>query len=572
MATKLRSLPDLPEDIILNVLKWLPSCDIISVGFCNRLLWRVIHDHTLWVKADFMEGGRTLNQDQAKIALSFLCNQTRSLYLRAKKTPKQVLLKHMIHKVRRVCPHLRTLELLDWDMDFAINDFPRKLWRLSISGSKPSYVNSQNVEPGRPMHIPIAGRRSYFFGMFKAIPRLQSLDLTDCTWVDNHSLLSLSKCPIIRELILNGCIKMGGCVAYSALAAGMGFNYLERLDVRNTLMEDVDLKNFLTKNSIVEMYIGTDLKDTEPLKLLTESEFEQYDKDPWIEEPLEESDSSCDDVGSFTSDEEEKYEEERPRKRICSGSVVCTSYVGSESENEELHDKVLPNAKEKLPAVAGSSTEAKSTNQQPEETTSDSSEDEDIVLAANPKSNSALVNANQAEPSMHPCSKKDPSAAHREERPVKRVLENTRPNRMRPEGSNNKWSVWQKFQKGGDKASGDDFEEYLEEGGRNVIILNCMSEGYNPRVYTHVDLPPLTKSTIPGDHVTDDLIRYPLPCKKLKVFSLTGCYKITNLFLQHMVHHNFPELQLLDLRGTSVTQTSVDSYLAYAGEKVIVRW
>ncbi|KAF4523582.1 hypothetical protein B566_EDAN014330 [Ephemera danica] len=58
-------------------------------------------------------------------------------------------------------------------------------------------------------------RTSYFFDIVKHIPRLQSLNLTRCRWLNSHSLLALSKITCLRELVLNDCYRIGNNIAYT---------------------------------------------------------------------------------------------------------------------------------------------------------------------------------------------------------------------------------------------------------------------------------------------------------------------------------------------------------------------
>ena len=61
--------------------------------------------------------------------------------------------------------------------------------------------------------------KSPFFGIHDAVPHLTSLDISwNPSWVTNHSLGSICKCPELKLLNLRGCLRMGELFAYTALA------------------------------------------------------------------------------------------------------------------------------------------------------------------------------------------------------------------------------------------------------------------------------------------------------------------------------------------------------------------
>ena len=70
------------------------------------------------------------------------------------------------------------------------------------------------------------------------------MDLSNCGWLSNHSLMSIAKLPELTELSLCGCFRMGDVFAYTALATKCGFKKLEDLDMRGTNIGDTEWSCF----------------------------------------------------------------------------------------------------------------------------------------------------------------------------------------------------------------------------------------------------------------------------------------------------------------------------------------
>lgn len=77
-------------------------------------------------------------------------------------------------------------------------------------------------------HIENVAEESYYFqGLSDHFTSLEELDLSYCSWVSGHSLMSLSKFPSLTKLLLRGCRKVGECLAYVSLASRFGFKTLK---------------------------------------------------------------------------------------------------------------------------------------------------------------------------------------------------------------------------------------------------------------------------------------------------------------------------------------------------------
>ena len=95
--------------------------------------------------------------------------------------------------------------------------------------------------------------------MFKALPNLHRLILSGCGWLSSHSLMAIAKLPLLEELDLRGCRRMGDVFAYTALATRWGFQKLERLDMRDTNITDTEWQCFGRLPSIKKFLAGRTL-------------------------------------------------------------------------------------------------------------------------------------------------------------------------------------------------------------------------------------------------------------------------------------------------------------------------
>lgn len=73
----------------------------------------------------------------------------------------------------------------------------------------------------------LAEESNYFHNLAEHFNLLEDLDLSYCSWVSGHSLMSFSKFPRLNKLRLRGCRKVGECLAYVSLASRFGFKTLK---------------------------------------------------------------------------------------------------------------------------------------------------------------------------------------------------------------------------------------------------------------------------------------------------------------------------------------------------------
>ena len=234
-----------PDDILLMIISNLNHHCIINLSkTCNRL-YEVCQDHTLWREVNFSDNVVTLTE--MGIILKYITPETKSIhtkgYYRSGESIKETLTLDWLTQISEKCPNLLSLALPNHYIDcecITIQNFPKTLTKLDLSNT---YVRNA------------PWNKSYFKDVSLIMPELEILILSNCDWFEPHSLMALSKCPKLKELRLDGCVKIKDCVAYCGLATRSGFKALKTLDLRKCPIGSSELTCFASVSSIVNLYL-----------------------------------------------------------------------------------------------------------------------------------------------------------------------------------------------------------------------------------------------------------------------------------------------------------------------------
>ncbi|XP_032685346.1 uncharacterized protein LOC116850786 isoform X2 [Odontomachus brunneus] len=234
---------DFSDDVLLNILKYLPPQDLLAVSLCCQRLIQVAQDRTLWRKVDFRS--KPVLLEDLKPYMKFLQPMTTSLAMRGNlfSGKNSALTQNFFNKIRTRCNQLKELIIEEYHIDgdkIQITDFPPTIEKLSLEGCKMNYLQST---------------KSYFFKMDLHMPNLTCLILSNCQWFTPHSLLVISKIPKLKELRLNSCHRLGECLAYASLATRFGFKTLEILDLRDTALGDSEVGCFSSTKTLTHLYL-----------------------------------------------------------------------------------------------------------------------------------------------------------------------------------------------------------------------------------------------------------------------------------------------------------------------------
>ncbi|CAH2083399.1 unnamed protein product [Euphydryas editha] len=143
--------------------------------------------------------------------------------------PQFSLSQQLLKQLCSNCPQLSTLVLEYCNIDCNrtnLGHFPKTLKKLSLRGTK-----CYNM----------AIDKSFLFKIQDYLPMLESLDVSECEWMDPATLLPLSKLATLEELIMRDCHKLAEFVAYASLTARYGFRTLKSLDLRGSPVGDSEV-------------------------------------------------------------------------------------------------------------------------------------------------------------------------------------------------------------------------------------------------------------------------------------------------------------------------------------------
>ncbi|XP_050360029.1 uncharacterized protein LOC126779898 isoform X2 [Nymphalis io] len=127
------------------------------------------------------------------------------------------------------CTQLTTLAVDYCNIDCNrtnLGHFPKMLKKLSLRGT-------------RCYNMPTD--KSFLFKIQEHLPILESLNVSECEWMDPATLLPLSKMPKLEELFMRDCPKLAEFVAYASLTSRYGFRTLRSLDLRGSPVGDSEV-------------------------------------------------------------------------------------------------------------------------------------------------------------------------------------------------------------------------------------------------------------------------------------------------------------------------------------------
>jgi len=243
------SLISLSDPVLLLILQYLSTHDIVSTSETCLRLQRICDDKTLWRRADFR--GRPLSLKPLKTLVKKLKPTTDflavegSLYSGPTPSKIETFSEVLLRDLTQTCPNLTTIVLHKCYIDaekVTFSRLPPSLEQLAVTHCE--VVNTPE-------------KFSYFKEIHTNLPRLKSLDLTGAGWVSNHSLMAICKCPLLEELRLRGCFRIGECFAYTALATRFGFENVKFFDLRDTEIGDSEVACFGRRPRVEVLLVGT---------------------------------------------------------------------------------------------------------------------------------------------------------------------------------------------------------------------------------------------------------------------------------------------------------------------------
>nr|CAD7594025.1 unnamed protein product [Timema genevievae] len=235
-------LLDFSDDVLLHTLKYLNTADILNLRKTCKRLEYLCRDRTLWERVDSRPTRLTMAQTKETLTLVrpkavFLAIRGQA-HVHDEKLPCQFFV-----ELSSKCFTLETLILEDCyfsAQEVALKDFPSSVKYLSLRGCVLTQLNPA---------------RSFFSGIQDHMPNIETIVLSNCDWFPAHSIMPLSKCSRLKELRLDGIASVVNNVAYFSLATKFGFQALEVLDLRNTVVGGPEISCFHHTASLTHLYL-----------------------------------------------------------------------------------------------------------------------------------------------------------------------------------------------------------------------------------------------------------------------------------------------------------------------------
>ncbi|XP_064606850.1 F-box/LRR-repeat protein 12-like [Liolophura sinensis] len=227
MASSQASLSALPDNILLEILSYLPVKELCMAGRVCRRWRRVVRDNSLWRHVDLSSYSLNLQQMWKVIRTHFspvlLSFQIKGYCPNSKtsgptRRKKQVLSSAMLRELKDRCPSIQTLCLY--------HCFTKNIDAVDLPSSLSTLVIKKSI--WEPKWLELVLKKN-------TLPNLTHLDVSDCVRFDHIDLQQISTSGLnLQVLKMNGCyrIKEKG---FTCLSHGMPtLKILELSDVNLT--------------------------------------------------------------------------------------------------------------------------------------------------------------------------------------------------------------------------------------------------------------------------------------------------------------------------------------------------
>ncbi|RUS71854.1 hypothetical protein EGW08_020388 [Elysia chlorotica] len=215
-----KSIDQVPENLILKILTYLPVKDRCIVGRVCKQWRRIVQDNSLWRHVDLLQYRLDLAKMWKVLRAHFSpCLLTMKLqgfaHSVGRKRKRVSVSDAMLKELGNRCPNLWLLHLHDCNTDnISAESLPQSLRSLAITHStwQPRWLKD---------------KRQY-------LANLESLDLSGSVRVDRFDLQDIAQLSTLSELKLNGCYRIKGPDIEVAVK---GLPSLTSLSVNNTSID-----------------------------------------------------------------------------------------------------------------------------------------------------------------------------------------------------------------------------------------------------------------------------------------------------------------------------------------------
>ncbi|KAH9499937.1 F-box/LRR-repeat protein 12 [Bulinus truncatus] len=236
----INSIRSLPENILLEILSYLPVKDRCIAGRVCKQWRRIVKDNSLWRHVNLLEYRLDLLKMwkvlRAHFSPCLLTIRIRGYaHSEGKKKNKASLSDAMLNELSIRCPNLYLLELHDCNTDnLSFENLPKTLISLLVTKSswQPRWLKDQHLH----------------------LEKLESLDLNKSIRVDNFDLEDIAKFNNLKHLSLQDCYRIKG---FNFEIIAKNLTKLETLNVSGTLIDQLAIHHIARHmKQLKELYIA----------------------------------------------------------------------------------------------------------------------------------------------------------------------------------------------------------------------------------------------------------------------------------------------------------------------------
>ncbi|KAK6180564.1 hypothetical protein SNE40_012696 [Patella caerulea] len=234
---KMATFNTLPDNIILDILSYLPVKDLCLVGRVNRRCRRIVRDNTLWRHVDLtpyrLDMSKMWKVIRAHFSEVLISMKIRGFSKSAgPKNKKYSMSDAMLKDLCERCPNIKTLHLYQCNTDnLDCQKLPATLTALAIRSSvwQPRWFKLHN----KPALLPL----------------LKSLDVSGSARVDNFDIEDLNQWSNLEELKMNECYRVG---QNGLTSISMNLTKLKNLELAGTMITELSMHHISRHLKLLE--------------------------------------------------------------------------------------------------------------------------------------------------------------------------------------------------------------------------------------------------------------------------------------------------------------------------------
>ncbi|XP_050403790.1 F-box/LRR-repeat protein 12 [Patella vulgata] len=235
---KMATFNTLPDNIILDILSYLPVKDLCLTGRVNRRCRRIVRDNTLWRHVDLTPYRLDMSK-MWKVIRAHFSDVLISMKIRGfsksagPKNKKYSMSDAMLKDLSERCPNIKILHLYQCNTDnLDCQKLPATLTTLAVRSSV-----------WQPRWFKLDSNKTAL------LPQLKSLNVSGSARVDNFDIEDLNQWSNLEELMLNECYRVG---QNGLTSIAMNLTKLKYLELAGTTITELSMHHISRHLKLLE--------------------------------------------------------------------------------------------------------------------------------------------------------------------------------------------------------------------------------------------------------------------------------------------------------------------------------